>query len=339
MNTEEDEKNKEKVNTGVAPVFSDKSCFNKDWILQSNKKEQINYFTCLICKQVANYPLEITCHEHKNMDELLIVGKRCLQQFLEKNNNTCPIQTHDGCQYRDIKQLLQINNLTVICPHQFQLDLETPGTGEEGTEEKTLIKPACNFKGDMKELIEHLHNSCPLKLFACWFRFFGCDHSCMKELLEEHLTLEKKYHFDLVIKHAESLQQKIQYSQEESMKLQVENQTLKLETELKVDKLNKEIHSKNDEMQQLKDDIKLQLLKKNQEQIQLQSLKIDSIKKEKQNNELTELLKEKDKQIDQLKEQSKNNDNNLFKGYHNNCNIYLIFLVVAIILPLYNAIP
>ncbi|ETO00162.1 TPR repeat-containing protein, partial [Reticulomyxa filosa] len=40
-----------------------------------------------------------------------------------------------------------------------------------------------------------------------------------------------------------------------------------------------------------------------------------------------------------FKEQSKNNNNNLFKRYQNNCNIYLIFLVLAIILLLYNAIP
>ncbi|ETO02511.1 hypothetical protein RFI_34920, partial [Reticulomyxa filosa] len=66
-----------------------------------------------------------------------------------------------------------------------------------------------------------------------------------------------------------------------------------------------------------------------QEKIQYENaLKIDF--------ELTKLLKEKDKQIE---EQSKNNNNNLFKGYQNNCNIYLIFLVLAIILSLYNAIP
>ncbi|ETN97443.1 hypothetical protein RFI_40086, partial [Reticulomyxa filosa] len=182
-----------------------------DWILELNEEKQIKYLICLICKQIANHSLEITCPKHEKMDESTVVGKHCLQQFLDNNDNSCPINRHSGCQYRDNKPLrLQINNLSVTCPRQFQQDL---GTTESGEERKTLIRPKCNFKGDMKELIEHLHNSCPLKLFTCWFCSFGCDHSCPKELLEEHLTSQKKYHFDLLVKHVESLQQKIQHSQ------------------------------------------------------------------------------------------------------------------------------
>ncbi|ETN99696.1 hypothetical protein RFI_37774, partial [Reticulomyxa filosa] len=201
----------------------------------------------------------------------------------------------------------QIDNLIVICPRQFERDLEASESREEG---KTLMRPGCNFKGSIKEVNDHLNNSCPLKPLACWFQSFGCDHSCLKGELEEHLVLQKKHHFDLVVKHVESLQQKIQHSQEESTKLQVENQILKSEIETS----NKEIHSKNDAIQKLKDNINIQegqLLKKNyeintiqdqlgQEKIQyenaLESLKIDF--------ELTKLLKENDKQIDEFKEQS-----------------------------------
>ncbi|ETO36169.1 hypothetical protein RFI_00893, partial [Reticulomyxa filosa] len=48
------------------------ACFDKNWILQLNKQGSIRDFICLICKQVADSPMEINCIQHKNMDELLI---------------------------------------------------------------------------------------------------------------------------------------------------------------------------------------------------------------------------------------------------------------------------
>ncbi|ETO01050.1 hypothetical protein RFI_36391, partial [Reticulomyxa filosa] len=211
MNAEENEKKKEQMKIGVVPVSFAQSCFKKDWIVQLNEEKQINHLICLICKQIANHPLEITCPEHENMDESTIVGKHCLQKFLDNNGNTCPINSHSSCQYQSVKLLQrQINNLIVICPRQFEQDLEAPGSREEG---KTLMRPGCNFKGSIKEVNDHLNNSCPLKPLACWFQPFGCDHSCLKGELEEHLVLQKKCHFDLVVKHVESLQQKIQHSQ------------------------------------------------------------------------------------------------------------------------------
>ncbi|ETO07498.1 WD-40 repeat protein, partial [Reticulomyxa filosa] len=94
MSRIEDEKLKEKDQIRVIPVSFEQRCFDKNWILQSNQLEQVNHFLCLVCKQVANNPVEICCAQHKDMDESLIAGESCLKQFLDSNNNTCPKSKH-----------------------------------------------------------------------------------------------------------------------------------------------------------------------------------------------------------------------------------------------------
>ncbi|ETO15073.1 hypothetical protein RFI_22292 [Reticulomyxa filosa] len=191
MNKVENEKLEEEFQIGVAPVSVDpQSCFNKNWLLQLNQEEQICHLICLICKQVANNPVEINCAQHKDIDKTLIAGKDCLKQFLLNNNNTCPAQPHDGCQYHEWKTLkLQIDDLKVACPNQFQ------------HESMTTI---CNFKGKIKDFKEHL---CSLQMSVCWFKQFGCDHLCIKKDLKNHLISEMKYHFDLVMKKILSMQE------------------------------------------------------------------------------------------------------------------------------------
>ncbi|ETO34973.1 hypothetical protein RFI_02101 [Reticulomyxa filosa] len=103
----EDEKTKDNAKLDLKSVFQQQSCFDKNWILQLNQHEDIHEFICLICKQIANNPMEINCTKHKNMDESLIVGENCLKQFLSKNPNSCTVEHHDNY---------------VICPRQFEQD-------------------------------------------------------------------------------------------------------------------------------------------------------------------------------------------------------------------------
>ncbi|ETO05423.1 hypothetical protein RFI_31973 [Reticulomyxa filosa] len=93
----EEEKSKGNAKLDLKSLHQQQSCFDKNWVLQLNKQEDINDFICLICKQVANNPMEIDCSQHKNMDESLIVGENCLNQFLSQNPNSCPIEPHDNC--------------------------------------------------------------------------------------------------------------------------------------------------------------------------------------------------------------------------------------------------
>ncbi|ETO27446.1 WD-40 repeat protein [Reticulomyxa filosa] len=214
--------------TKATPFFFGQLCLDKNWILQSNQSEQINHLICLICKQVAHNPVEISCTQHKDMDESLIVGEDCLQQFLENNHKTCPIQPHDGCEYYKMKSMQRhINDLMVVCPRQFQQDLKTLGKNEEGQTPGGTTS-MCNFKGKIKDLEDHLNNSCSLRLVNCWFELFGCKHSCFENDLKKHLISEMKYHFDLVMKKVESIQES-RKQHEEAKQLQLENERLKVQ--------------------------------------------------------------------------------------------------------------
>ncbi|ETN99642.1 hypothetical protein RFI_37828, partial [Reticulomyxa filosa] len=95
----EEEKSKDNAKMDLKSITEQQTCFDKNWILQLNKQESIQEFICLICKQVVNNPMEINCSQHKNMDESLIVGENCLNQFLSQNPNSCPIEPHDNCSY------------------------------------------------------------------------------------------------------------------------------------------------------------------------------------------------------------------------------------------------
>ncbi|ETO33978.1 hypothetical protein RFI_03118 [Reticulomyxa filosa] len=163
--------NEEKAKDEATPLSLEHSCFNKDWILRSYQLEQIKHFTCLICKQVVNNPVDINCSQHENLDEVLIAGTHCLKLFLE-NNKSCPIQPHDNCQYsRNNAVRKYIDDLTVMCIRQFEQDLKISHETEGEGKTPGVIK--CGFHGKLKDLNNHLINECPLTLINCWFKPFG----------------------------------------------------------------------------------------------------------------------------------------------------------------------
>ncbi|ETO29640.1 hypothetical protein RFI_07479 [Reticulomyxa filosa] len=192
-------KNKGTAETNLTSIAQQQPCFDKNWILQLNQQKDINDFICLICKQVANNPMEIGCPQHENIDESLIVGENCLKQFLSQNTNFCPIE--------------QYNNY-VIYPRQFRqgqnLQMTTQQVHEEG---KNPGFVNCDFKGKIKHVDDHLKKSCCLQLVKCWFESFGCSHICSKYMIQDHLTSNIQLHFDLVIKSFEILTQTIQQHQ------------------------------------------------------------------------------------------------------------------------------
>ncbi|ETO36974.1 WD-40 repeat-containing protein [Reticulomyxa filosa] len=165
MKNLEREEGEEDRKDEACSAYLPRVCFEKKWILQSNEPEQLNDFICLICKQIANDPMEISCPEHTNLEGLLIVGEDCLAQFLSNNNNSCPVQSHKNCQYHKIKSMKrQILDLNVVCPRQFQYDLRMIDDGhEEGKPPGTAV---CDFKGKLEQLNEHLEKSCSLRLLG-----------------------------------------------------------------------------------------------------------------------------------------------------------------------------
>ncbi|ETO21044.1 hypothetical protein RFI_16161, partial [Reticulomyxa filosa] len=213
MSNIENEKTSKELELGVSLVSLENSCFSREWILQLNQQEQINHFICLICKQVARNPIEMDCAQHQDLNESLIVGANCLKQFLSTNPDSCPVQPHNCCLYSPNRAAqLHIGDLRVTCPRQFRQDSQIT-TQRQQSEEEGDEKIACDFKGKIKELNEHLDNFCPLKLFDCWYKPFGCVHACPKQKLKQHLILKLKFHFDLVVKFVNSLKQTIQFHQ------------------------------------------------------------------------------------------------------------------------------
>ncbi|ETO15095.1 hypothetical protein RFI_22270 [Reticulomyxa filosa] len=199
---------------GVSPVPFERACFDKNWILGLNQLEQINALICLICKQVANNPVEISCDQHKDMKQVLVAGECCLEQFLGSSDDTCPVQAHCGCAYNKTNPMQQqIDDLMVTCPRQFEQSVKSPRINENEQMPEKNMTMACNFKGKMKDLKSHLDSSCPLKLVNCWFKPFECHYSCLEKDLEDHLSSEMKHHFDLVMKRFESMQDTIQQQQ------------------------------------------------------------------------------------------------------------------------------
>ncbi|ETO02088.1 hypothetical protein RFI_35348 [Reticulomyxa filosa] len=121
--------------------------------------------------------MELHCDEHENADQVYLVGEQCLQNYLKQNNEKCPIQQHQHCEFSQSRITRKfVSELLVICPRQFDLKKEQSNEGiklggEEGkpwnesTSNLNLNSKNncnCNFKGKMKDLKDHLNNSCNL---------------------------------------------------------------------------------------------------------------------------------------------------------------------------------
>ncbi|ETN97839.1 hypothetical protein RFI_39687, partial [Reticulomyxa filosa] len=104
---------------------------------------------------------------------------------------------------------------------------------------------------------DHLEHSCCLQVVKCWFESFGCNHKCLKSAIDDHLTSNMKLHFDLVIKSFDALQQNIRQYKEEINKLNLENETFKVELQLKSKKDEEISHLKQQLDQYQKDNIQL----------------------------------------------------------------------------------
>ncbi|ETO34434.1 hypothetical protein RFI_02660, partial [Reticulomyxa filosa] len=99
LNVERDEKNLEHEKE----TFSSSGCYDKDWVLLTNKAEKLNPLFCYICKQMANNAVELHCDEHENAGQVYLFGEECLQSYLKQNNGKCPIQQHEYCEFSKSK--------------------------------------------------------------------------------------------------------------------------------------------------------------------------------------------------------------------------------------------
>ncbi|ETO20701.1 hypothetical protein RFI_16516, partial [Reticulomyxa filosa] len=244
MTSMSEEALKEEAKSELKLLSLEHVCFNKDWVLRLNPRSQIDHFICLICKQIANSPMEISCPQHEQMDELLIVGEDCLNQYLKDHNNSCPIAPHANCKYSRNRALQRlVGDLTVMCPRQCMQGGQQTGNETEGESETSGII-RCNFQGKLKELNDHLSNDCSLKAIDCWFKPFGCNQRCSKHNLNDHLISSMKFHFDMVNQLFQSMQQTIQSQRGESNQLKSEINQLRLQMK-KMSKMQIQTNSTN----------------------------------------------------------------------------------------------
>ncbi|ETO25864.1 hypothetical protein RFI_11273 [Reticulomyxa filosa] len=165
--------------------FSNGDCFNKDWVVSSNTEKRLKNCICLLCHQVANKAMELTCEQHQDTNEPLVIGEECLKRYLQSNNDNCPTHMHEGCHFMKSKfARQQISQLLVICPRQYMLEKEEEKTrkgsimftNSEYLEREGDIKNeskcnrVCEFRGQIDVLEKHLRTSCLLSVISCPFK-------------------------------------------------------------------------------------------------------------------------------------------------------------------------
>ncbi|ETO29476.1 hypothetical protein RFI_07644, partial [Reticulomyxa filosa] len=160
VRTEEGQENK-------SETFSLSGCYKKAWISSTNRPQKLNKLICCLCSGIANNAIELQCDEHDNAKHVYLLGDECLQNYLKMSNGKCPIEQHDHCKFSKNKAIReQISELLVICPRQYDLSkhlLSNKGRKKEEKNELSLkSKSNCNFKGKIKDVKDHLDNSCDL---------------------------------------------------------------------------------------------------------------------------------------------------------------------------------
>ncbi|ETO24180.1 WD repeat-containing protein [Reticulomyxa filosa] len=243
--------------------------------------------------------MELNCPQHENVGDVLIVGEDCLKEFFRKNNGACPIQLHNNCRYSKTKlSQIFIDDLQVICSRQFQQDLKISKQSE------MIETIRCNFKGKLKNLHNHLNIECSFALVGCWFKPFGCNHTCYKQNLDDHLISTMRFHFDLVISLFQYMKQAVQFHQDTSNQLKFEIERLKKDVQCKMENLRQEA---------LKYQSDIEIIKKNFNSKQLTQCETSVKLKEKDPQSACDYQKVTvsiDNQIEKKQKESNNNVTN-----------------------------
>ncbi|ETO15343.1 hypothetical protein RFI_22021 [Reticulomyxa filosa] len=162
---DDDNEGEEKTLNNEKEAFSNSGCYDKDWVLSTNEQQKLNTLICCLCNQIANKAVELQCDEHENIETTYVIGEECLQRYLKQSNGKCPIGQHDHCEFSKSKiARQQVSDLLVICPRQYDLQKrqskEGTNTGEKGWHGNETSQ--CNYKGKIREIEDHLNNSCQL---------------------------------------------------------------------------------------------------------------------------------------------------------------------------------
>ncbi|ETO03392.1 hypothetical protein RFI_34018, partial [Reticulomyxa filosa] len=142
----------------------------------------------------------------------------------------------------------------------------------------------------------------------CWYKPFGCEYNCFKHKLNDHLSSEFKFHFDLVMKFIQTLQEQLKsqiQKNENNSILMNENISLKKEIARLQQDIIQSNSKKDNEIKKIEKESQQELLKLRAD---IEIMKQDFIEKEKLFNQSIKLLQEKNNQLSN-KEETKDNDN------------------------------
>ncbi|ETO14133.1 hypothetical protein RFI_23236 [Reticulomyxa filosa] len=186
-------------------------CYDKAWVLLlSGSEGSVKNYECFLCQQITKNPMEINCIQHTN-EKMVIVGEDCLHQYLRENGQSCPIQKHSNCQYFKntiIEQ--QIDNLSVICPRQYQFLVQGKKHNElDFRNEMDESKFICKYKGPIRDIEDHLKTSCTLMPLECRFKLFGCECVLYKHNYDDHMQAQMQNHLEMAMNQIQFLNQKM----------------------------------------------------------------------------------------------------------------------------------
>lgn len=159
----EEDKNKEKEkneNGQKEQKENEKLDKNIYYPILFKKGEVIKQYICPLCNMIFDEPVMELCGCCQ------IYCKRCIQDYLNKNNNKCPSSNKIITQEPQNVSVIQftVNILDMICINHLN---------------------GCNWKGKCVEYKHHIQKYCPKKKIKCSNK--GCTKLIMRENMENHL--------------------------------------------------------------------------------------------------------------------------------------------------------
>ncbi|ETO18586.1 hypothetical protein RFI_18685 [Reticulomyxa filosa] len=222
-------------------MWSSEGCLEKSWLSYRNSTEKLKTLECLLCHKIANNAVELICEDHEETKSALIVGEKCLKQYLINNRNQCPVENHDHCKYGKAKLVRQyVDELVVTCPRQFLLNLQLHQqplnqVKEESQPQRSIQMPSvpmCTFEGKVKDVKEHLEHSCGLIELECRFKSFGCNEILNNQNIGSHMQVAMARHLEMLTNQFVIFQNKFDQMQEQLNKAESKNEEQAKEIEL-----------------------------------------------------------------------------------------------------------
>eukprot|EP01084_Bolivina_argentea_P170325 295145_1 len=163
------------------------------------KKDKASQRLCGQCNNVCFNAVELICNKQSDDTDTddeheVDYCKYCLSQYLQQNNNKCPVCGHPNASLNDIQYIRnKINRLKIFCPRSNVLK-------NDNDNEVLLL---CKWQGTMPKLKSHLLNECKYGLKKCIYFELGCNHKYIENSKEAQLHDQNymPHHMQLLLKY------------------------------------------------------------------------------------------------------------------------------------------